>query len=191
MISFWKNPGLRYEGFFENKIYVIFGLSITLQDIFIVGFSCLLFLVLFLFMEKTITGKAMRACAINMKASNIIGINVALMLRISFILSGVLGAVAGIIITPKLGMSYDNGVYWGIKGFTAAVIGGLNSGGAAIFGGLILGLLEALITAYGSDITFGILNSQYKDILICMFLIIILIIKPEGILSKKSERVWI
>ncbi|OHD08198.1 MAG: hypothetical protein A2Y34_16775 [Spirochaetes bacterium GWC1_27_15] len=189
MVVFWKEPGLRYESFFTDQNFKILGASITLQDIFIISVSIIIFVLLFIFMEKTITGKAMRATAINLKASKIIGINVNLTLKLSFILSGLLGAIAGIIITPKLGMSYDSGIFWGIKGFTAAILGGLDSGVSVIFGGLLLGLLEAFITGYGANISFGLFKSEYRDVVICAILIIFLILKPNGILSKRSDRV--
>jgi len=191
MIIFWKEPGLRYENFFEDKYFNLFGAVITLQDIFIIVTTLLIFIIIFILMEISITGKAMRACAVNIKASNIIGINVPLMLRFSFIISGILGAIAGIIITPKLGMSYSTGVFWGIKGFTASILGGIDSNYSILLGGIILGLLESLITGYGSDISFGLFSSEYKDVFICLLLIILLIIRPNGIFSKKGlkERV--
>jgi len=191
MIIFWKDPGLRYENFFPEKYFNIFGAIITVQDIFIISATILLFIVFFVLMEVTITGKAMKACAINMKAAHIIGINVPLMLKLSFILSGLLGAFAGIIITPKLGMSYNTGVFWGIKGFTAAVLGGMDSGGAVFFGGVVLGLLESLLTGYGGQMSFGLFKSEYKDIVICIALILLIILKPNGIFIKKGnfERV--
>ena len=188
MIIFWKQPGLRYENIFEDKYFNLFGAVITLQDIFIISVTVVIFVVIFILMEVTITGKAMRACAINIKASNIIGINVPLMLKISFILSGILGAIAGIIITPKLGMSYNSGVFWGIKGFTAAILGGLDSGATALFGGMILGLLESFITGYGANLSFGLFKSEYKDVFICLVLILLLILKPNGVFSKKGQK---
>lgn len=189
MVLFWKEPGLRYETSFSGKTSNISGVIINHQDVFIIIISLLFFIVIFIFLEKTITGKAMRACAINFKASNIIGINVPLIFKLSFIISGILGAIGGVIITPKLGMSYDSGIYWGIKGFTAAILGGLDSGMSSIIGGLILGLLEAFITGYGSDLTLGLFSSEYKDIVICLILIMFLILKPNGLFTRKTERV--
>ncbi|HPO49505.1 MAG TPA: branched-chain amino acid ABC transporter permease, partial [Spirochaetota bacterium] len=81
------------------------------------------------------------------------------------------------------------GIFWGIKGFTAAILGGLDSGISAIFGGLILGLLESFVTGYGFDLSFGLIKSEYKDIIICFVLIVFLIIKPNGIFTKKADRV--
>lgn len=191
MVLFWKEPGLRYENFFQDRYFNIGGVIISLQDIFIILVTLGIFAIIFILMEVSITGKAMRACAINLKASNIIGINVPLMLRLSFILSGILGAIAGIIITPKLGMSYNTGVFWGIKGFTASIIGGIDSNYSILLGGIMLGLLEAFITGYGSNISFGLFSSEYKDVFICIILIIFLILRPNGIFSRigLKERV--
>ena len=191
MIVFWKEPGLRYENFFEDRYFNIGGAVISLQDIFIILVTLSIFSLIFILMEISITGKAMRACAINLKASHIIGINVPLMLRLSFILSGILGAIAGIIITPKVGMSYNTGVFWGIKGFTASIIGGIDSNYSILLGGIMLGLLETFITGYGSHISFGLFSSEYKDVFICIILIIFLILRPNGIFSKigLKERV--
>ncbi len=191
MIIFWKEPGLRYETFFQDKYFNIFGIVITLQDIFIISSTIIIFGLIFLLMEISTIGKAMRACAVNIKAANIIGINVPLMLTISFVLSGIIGGLAGIIITPKLGMSYNTGVFWGIKGFTAAILGGIDSNVSILFGGILLGLLEAFITGYGSNFSFGLFSTEYKDVFIFLLLILLLIVRPNGIFRKKglAERV--
>lgn len=191
MIIFWKEPGLRYDLFLNNKFFNISGVIITLQEVFIIVSALIIFGIIFLLMEISIIGKAMKACAVNIRAANIIGINVSFMFKLSFILSGIIGALAGIIITPKLGMSYNTGVFWGIKGFTAAILGGIDSDISILFGGIFLGLLEAFITGYAGNISFGLFSSEYRDLFISLLLIILLIFKPNGIFRKKglSERV--
>jgi branched-chain amino acid transport system permease protein len=108
------------------------------------------------------------------------GIPVDRMILLSFTLSGALGAVAGIILTPITTTSYDVGVMLGLKGFSAAILGGYGSMPGAVIGGLLLGTLESLAA--------GLISSEYKDALAFLILLTALFFKPSGILGRARLR---
>jgi branched-chain amino acid transport system permease protein len=108
------------------------------------------------------------------------GIPVDRMILLSFTLSGALGAVAGMILTPITTTSYDVGVMLGLKGFSAAILGGYGSMPGAVAGGLLLGVFESL----GA----GLISSEYKDAVAFLVLLIILFLKPSGILGRGRLR---
>jgi len=135
-----------------------------------------------LFFQYTITGKAMRACAVNRRAAGLVGIDVKRMVLFSFAISGSLGSLAGIIVAPLTMTSYDVGIMLGLKGFCAAIIGGLSGGLGTVLGGLLLGILESL----GA----GLISSGYKDAIAFIILLLILFIRPQGLFGRaQSERV--
>ena len=135
-----------------------------------------------LYFNYTISGKAMRACAYNSRAAGLVGIDVRRMVLFSFAISAAMGSMAGIIIAPLTMTSYDVGIMLGLKGFCAAIIGGMSSGLGTVFGGVILGVLESL----GA----GIFSSGYKDAIAFIILLVILFIRPQGLFSKgNTERV--
>lgn len=144
------------------------------------------------FVNKSKTGKAMRAVAQDRTTAGLMGINVDRIISTTFLVGGALGGAAGALfamrytaITPYIGFVL------GIKAFTAAVFGGIGSLAGAMVGGITLGLFEALCAGYLSALTGGALNgSEYKDIFAFMLLIIILIFKPAGLLGKSvAEKV--
>jgi len=135
-----------------------------------------------LYFNYTISGKAMRACAYNSRAAGLVGIDVKRMVLFSFAISAAMGSMAGIIIAPLTMTSYDVGIMLGLKGFCAAIIGGMSSGLGTVFGGIILGVLESL----GA----GLLSSGYKDAIAFIILLIILLVRPQGLFKKgDTERV--
>jgi branched-chain amino acid transport system permease protein len=124
----------------------------------------------------------MLATANNRNAAQLVGINVRFILLLSFGLSALLGAVAGVLISPITLTSFDVGIMVGLKGFAAAMLGGLGSGAGAIAGGLLLGLAEALGAGY--------LSSAYKDVIAFVVILAVLVFLPGGLLGKASaERV--
>jgi branched-chain amino acid transport system permease protein len=147
--------------------------------IFIAVFS--VSLTLYLFYHKTITGKAMIACAISRKAAWLMGIPAEKMTLLAFGISGALGGIAGIFIAPITMCSYDMGTLLGLKGFCAAMIGGLGNLWGALLGGFLLGILEA----FGV----GLLSSAFKDAIAFFLLLLILYFRPGGIIKTAvTER---
>lgn len=158
------------------------GATVLPQSIWIFLISVAVVVGLHLFFTRTTTGKAMRATASNPRAASLMGIDSNKMVMVSFLLSGALGAVAGILIVPITTLAYDVGIMIGLKGFAGAILGGYGSFLGAIVGGLGLGVLESL----GA----GIVSSDYKDAIAFVILIVVLFFKPSGILGKgESTRV--
>lgn len=158
------------------------GATILPQHLWIFGITILAIAANKFFFYYTISGRAMRACSYNSRAASLVGISVERMVLFSFLLSSALGAVAGIIVAPLTMTSYDVGVMLGLKGFCAAIIGGMSSGIGTVLGGIILGILEAL----GA----GLISSGYKDAIAFVILLLILFIRPQGLFRKaETERV--
>jgi branched-chain amino acid transport system permease protein len=181
MVTLGKNAaGLpAFSG--ERPLWLL-GAAILPQVLWIVGIALAIMLVLHVFFARTLVGKAMRAVAIDREAARLVGIDVGRMVMLSFALGAAVGAVAGIIVTPMTLTIYDAGTMLGLKGFAAAVAGGLGNTFGGIAGGLVLGLLEAL----GG----GLIASELKDVLAFVLLLFLLFFRPRGLLGQaESERV--
>ncbi len=152
------------------------GAIIQPQYFWVIGFLIITVILLTLFFDKTIIGKAMSACADNPDAASLVGINVNRMILLSFALSAAIGAVAGITLTPISLMEYDRGAMLAIKGFGAVILGGLGSFPGAILGGLIIGTIES----FGA----GLVSSGYKDAFALIVLLAVLFFKPSGLLGS-------
>ena len=158
------------------------GATILPQSLWVLGVTLLIVLALAAFFGRTLTGKAMLAASHNPLAARLCGINVRLVLLLSFGLSAALGAIAGILVAPITLTSWDVGVMLGLKGFAAAILGGLGSGAGAIAGGLLLGVAESLGAGY--------VSSAYKDAIAFVIILVVLLFLPSGLFgSRSAERV--
>jgi branched-chain amino acid transport system permease protein len=181
MVTLGKNA-VGLPPFSGERPIRILGAAFVPQAVWILGVALLIMLLLHLFFERTLTGKAMRAVALDREAARLMGVDVSRMVMLSFALGAAAGAVAGVIITPVTLMIYDAGTMLGLKGFAAAVIGGLGSTFGGIAGGLVLGLLEAFAG--------GLIASESKDIVAFLLLLVLLFVRPTGLFGKgDSERV--
>lgn len=158
----------------------VLGAALNTQSLWIFGLAVVTVAGLFAFMERTYWGKAVRACVVNRTAARLMGINPYLLSFLAFIASGAMGAAAGIFITPVTLATYDMGFMLGLKGFVAAVLGGINNIGGAIVGGFLLGVLEI----FGA----GLVSSGFKDAVAMIVLIAVLLVRPEGILGMVTGR---
>jgi branched-chain amino acid transport system permease protein len=154
------------------------GASILPQTLWILALTTIAIIGLVLFFRKTSMGLAMRAVAANPEAASVVGLKVWRVKAMSFALAGALGGLAGCLVTPITTLSYDVGVLLGLKGFAAAILGGFGSFPGAILGGLILGLLESLGAAY--------ISSAYKDVIAFIVLLLVLFIRPRGLLGGEG-----
>lgn len=179
MILWGKNP-MTLPPFSGEAPLFFYGAVIMPQSIWIFGITVGVVFALNYFFKRTMTGKAMRAVAASRRSAMLTGIPVDRMILLSFTLSGALGAVAGMILTPITTTSYDVGVMLGLKGFSAAILGGYGSMPGAVAGGLLLGVFESL----GA----GLISSEYKDAVAFLVLLIILFLKPSGILGRGRLR---
>ncbi|MED4353187.1 branched-chain amino acid ABC transporter permease [Schinkia azotoformans] len=172
-----KNP-VKIEPFMKNDPINIMGAAITPQSIWVMIILLICVTLLFFIMERTMIGKAFRACSANPMAARLMSISPAKMSSFSFVLSAALGAIAGLAIAPILFPAYDMGSMLGIKGFSATILGGLGSAPGAVIGGLILGLMES----FGA----GYISSGLKDAIVFGVILIILLIRPYGIMGEKN-----
>lgn len=159
-----------------------FGVVMVPQSLWVVGVTGLIVAALAWFFNRTRSGKAILATSYNPDAAALMGIDTKVVLLVSFGLAGLLGAVAGVIIAPIAFTYYEVGVMLGLKGFVAAVLGGLGSFPGAIVGGLVLGVTEAMMAGY--------VSSHYKDAVAFVLILLILFVRPSGIFgSRDVERV--
>ncbi len=178
----WGKRPLALPPFSGDEPVEILGAYLLPQSLWIFAVTLLVVGVLFWFFNSTRYGKAMRAVACNPRAAMLMGIPVERVRLLAFLLSGALGAVGGVLITPITTVSFDTGVMIGLKGFSAAVLGGYGNVVGAVTGGLLLGVLESL----GA----GFVSSSYKDAIAFLVLLLILFVRPRGILGKgEGERV--
>lgn len=177
MFSFGKEPYV-YPAFTEGEPLSIYGAVIQQQTLWVIGITGICISGLFYFFKRTMLGKAMRACAVNTAAARLVGINVSQMVMLSFVLSAVVGAIGGMAITPISLMEYDKGPMLAVKGFCAAIMGGLGSNRGAVIGGFIIGILESM--------TAGYLHSGLKDAVALIILLLILFLRPAGLFVSKS-----
>jgi len=158
------------------------GATLLPQSLWVLGLTVLLVTLVRAFLNRTLLGKALLACSFNRAAAQLVGINVRVMLRLAYGLSAGLGALAGILIAPITFSSYEAGVMLGLKGFSAAIVGGIGNPMGAVVGGLLLGVLESL----GA----GLLSSGYKDAIAFVFVLMVLFFEPTGLFGHKvAERV--
>ncbi|MEX2105133.1 MAG: branched-chain amino acid ABC transporter permease [Bacilli bacterium] len=176
----WGSGPLTLPPFLAGEPVTFLGSVIPRQDFFIGGIALICMLGLFVFFEKTALGSALRACMMNRDVSRLMGISPNRMALLSFILGAGLAGVVGVSIAPVSLATYDMGLMLGLKGFVAAVLGGLTSAPGAVLGGIILGVLESL----GA----GLISSGYKDAIAFILLLVILVFKPQGIIGSKSGK---
>ncbi|GAA0599419.1 branched-chain amino acid ABC transporter permease [Caenispirillum bisanense] len=161
---------------------VILGATITPQTLWVLGVTVAIVLVLQWFFGRTLWGKAILATSVNPLAARLVGINTSLVLLISFGLSAALGAIAGVLITPITSTNFEVGIMLGLKGFSAAILGGLGHPFGAVAGGLILGIVEA----FGA----GYISSDYKDAMAFIIILLALFFMPSGLFGKRgTDRV--
>ena len=173
---------VRPPSFSGDEPISFLGAYVDPQALWIIGTTLLVTIALHLFLSYTMLGKALKACAINPVASSLVGIDPKSMALVAFALAAALGGIGGVVTAPLTSMSYQAGVMLGLKGFVAAAIGGFKSPVAAVAGGLLLGVVEALAVA----IDWGPFTSAYKDAIALLVLLVILLIRSGRL--QEEER---
>jgi branched-chain amino acid transport system permease protein len=178
-VILWGTDAQPMPSFSGDRPIDLFGATLLPQSLWVIGTAAALVLGLYLFFQHTYLGKMFRACAMNPFAARLVGVRVTTMSAISFMLSGLLGAVAGIIIAPIALTQYDSGLQLGIKGFVACIIGGFGNPIGAALGGLLLGILEAFAAGY--------VSSGYKNAIAFVLLLLFLFFRPGGLLGEMER----
>jgi branched-chain amino acid transport system permease protein len=172
----------RFPAFSGDTPIAIAGATILPQSLWVVAGALAVFIGLWLFFTKTLTGHAVLATANNRIAAQLVGINTRDIMTLSFALSAAIGALAGVLVTPITLTSYDVGISLALKGFAAAMLGGMGNPKGALVGGLLLGMLEAM--------TAGYISSLYKDAAAFIVILAVLFAMPQGIFGRKvTDRV--
>ena len=157
------------------------GVIISFTQLVILALSAVLMVSLYIFINKTKMGTAIRATAIDQDAAKLMGINVNRIIMIIFIVGSMLGAIGGLFIGMYYrGLTFDMGWLYGLNAFIAAIIGGIGSIPGAMLGGLLLGLFNAMISGY--------ISTEWAETFTFILLIIILIVKPTGLLGEKTAE---
>src|SRR5512133_591745 len=173
LVQVWFGKGTHtLQPFSGDTPLQLFGATLLPQSLWVLGSTLVIVLVLAWFFGRTLLGKTMLATSYNKLAAQLVGINTKKVLLLSFGMSAMLGAAGGVLIAPITYTSYDAGIMLGLKGFVAAVLGGLGGGAGAIAGGLILGIAEAM--------TAGYVSSSYKDAVPFVLILLILFFRPQG-----------
>ncbi|PTW48375.1 MULTISPECIES: branched-chain amino acid ABC transporter permease [Rhodovulum] len=160
----------------------VMGATILPQSLWVIGGALAVFVGLWAFFTRTLTGKAVLATSNNRTAAQLVGINTGWVMTLAFGLSAAIGALAGVLVTPITLVSYDVGVGLALKGFAAAMLGGMGNPKGALAGGLLLGLFEAL--------TAGYVSSQYKEAVAFVVILGVLFAMPQGLFGRAgTERV--
>ncbi|PKL39759.1 MAG: branched-chain amino acid ABC transporter permease [Spirochaetae bacterium HGW-Spirochaetae-1] len=162
----------------ESTSINIFGAYISPQVLWVLGVSAVIVMLLSVFFRYTVPGRSMRACSANLMAAKLCGINTKNMITLSFVLSAAIGALAGCVVSPITMTQYDGGTPLAIKGFAVAILGGLGNSTGAVVGGIMIGLLEAF--------SISILPLAYMDVIAITILLLILFIKPSGLLGSSE-----
>jgi branched-chain amino acid transport system permease protein len=158
------------------------GAHIDPQAFWIIGTMVVVTIILHLFLTYTMVGKALKACAINPVASSLVGINPKTMALLAFVLAAALGGIGGVVLAPWYPLSYQAGVMLGLKGFVAAAIGGFMSPVAAVFGGLLLGIVENFVVAAN----WGPFTSDYKDAIALVVLLVVLLFRSGKLAAEEA-----
>lgn len=158
------------------------GAAILPQSLVVLASATAIVTLLWLFIDRTMLGKAVIATAANRLAARLIGVDTRRIVEFSFAVSAAIGAIAGILITPIALTSYDAGTLLALKGFAAAMLGGIGSAAGAVIGGLLIGMMEAFAAGY--------VSSNYKDAVAFLIILAVLILIPQGLFGRaKVERV--
>jgi branched-chain amino acid transport system permease protein len=171
------------EGAVPQVMVSLFGLEVPLLRILVVAASVVMMAALYLFVQKTKIGTAVRAAAIDQGAARLMGIDVNKVVSLVFLIGPALGGAAGLLVGLYYGqVNFTMGWIYGMKAFTAAILGGIGNIPGAMVGGLLLGVIEALGAAY--------LSIAWKDAIAFCVLILILIVRPTGLLGERvAEKV--
>jgi branched-chain amino acid transport system permease protein len=176
----WGSQPYQLEPFSGSRPYEVLGLRFPTQAPWDVGATALIVVALWYVLQKTGLGKALRACSENPAAAALMGINVRRMTVLSYAVAAGIGGIAGMVIGPIVSLQFDGGGIFTTSGFIAVTIGGIASFFGAVVGGLGLGLIEQIAAGY--------ISSLYATTFALVLLLLVLILRPSGIIAGKIRR---
>jgi branched-chain amino acid transport system permease protein len=169
-----------FPNLFPEALIAFGTVRISWTDIGTLAVAVLIVGGLQIFLGRTLTGRAMQACAQNSEGAAVLGIRVNRMILYTFVINALLGAVAAILVTPTYLAKFDMGDSIGGKAFFAAIIGGFNQMRGALLGGVLIGVLE--------NLTGHFVSPAYKESVVLMLFLVVILFRPEGLLGKAEER---
>ena len=182
----WKPDYKPFPILLPDEPYEILGASINMVQILILGVTAVTLAGLMFLINGTKLGRAMRATAENPRVAQLMGVQPDKVISATFIIGAALAALAGVMWAANYGsVQHTMGFLPGLKAFTAAVFGGIGNLAGAMVGGLLLGLIEAMGAGYIGDLTGGVLGSNYQDIFAFIVLILVLTLRPQGLLGER------
>jgi branched-chain amino acid transport system permease protein len=164
-------------------------LNVWIIRLIVIGAALAMMILLWLLVTRTKLGKAMRATAVDREAAAMMGIDVDSVIVKTFFIGSALAGAAGVLVGLVFGqINHFMGFNYGLKGFTAAVVGGIGSIPGAMFGGLFIGLADALSVGYIEDFTRGRLGSAFSDLVVFLILVVFMLLRPQGIFGKPELK---
>jgi branched-chain amino acid transport system permease protein len=182
----WKPNYKPYPTLLPSAPFNIGGAVITPTQILILGLTAVSLAVLMWLVNYTRLGRAMRATAENPRVAGLMGVKPDMVISATFIIGAILATIAGVMYASNYGtVQHTMGFLPGLKAFTAAVFGGIGNLAGAVVGGILLGLIESIGSGYIGVLTGGVLGSHYSDIFAFIVLIIVLTLRPSGLLGER------
>lgn len=185
MIIWSPNPRV-FPDLLPTTPFEIGGALLAPKQVLILVIAAIAMTALLILIHKTKLGRAMRAVSENPKIASLMGVNPDRIITATFMLGAALAAIAGVLVAMNYNIAhFTMGFMLGLKAFTAAVLGGIGNLAGAVAGGLLLGIIESLGAGYIGDLTGGFLGSHYQDIFAFAVLILVLVVRPSGLLGER------
>ncbi|MGH6762307.1 MAG: branched-chain amino acid ABC transporter permease [Phyllobacterium sp.] len=178
--NFYTAEALPFPALFSERTFSFLGAVISVQDIAVLVISLSAVAVLQFFLNGTKTGRCMQATAQNPQVAEILGVPVKRMILYTFLINAALALLASILISPVYLAKFSNGETLGLIAFIAAIVGGFNQIRGALAGGLLIGVIDNLSAVY--------ISAQYRSAVPLILLIVIILVRPQGLLGKAEGR---
>jgi len=183
----WGKQYISMPELIKADSIVVGGAHFTGLQAFIFLLACAVMAGLLWFIKASRIGTAMRATEQNAEVAGLMGVDINRTISFTFLLGSAIGALAGVMVVLYYGLGhYFMGFMLGMKAFTAAVLGGIGNVAGAMLGGMLLGVIESLASGYIGDLTGGVLGSNYRDIFAFLVLILVLVLRPSGLMGQQS-----
>lgn len=183
----WGRGYQRFPDILPSQPFIFMQASLTPTKVAIVLVSTVVLCGLWVLVNRTQLGRAMRATAQDSQVAQLMGVNINRVIAATFAIGSTLGSLAGFLVAANYGQADPYmGFMLGLKAFSAAVLGGIGNLAGAVIGGLLLGLIESLGSGYIGELTGGVLGSHYQDIFAFLVLVSVLVFKPSGLLGKNT-----